>query len=305
MADTSINLLLDKILNDFDNAAKLEVNEIEKLIAAFSKLMKKKPTLTRVKSGNALVVGDIHGDLSIMKSVITHFLANKKAKHLIFLGDIVDRGSNSIACVNLLFALMLKYPDKVHIVRGNHESMSVNIRYGFLYEVQEFCGIERSPSYFTDTNNLPDLFIHFNDAFAKMPLALIHEEFRYFFVHGGIPKNPLSLKEIAKLPKDDVNLTNPITKQLLWNDPSEEVDHYSYNMRGDGIFVYGSDLVNQFLSLNNLQMIIRAHQYFPDGFLYFFDNKLLCIFTSAEAYPGVQPKIALISEDGKIEFFSP
>lgn len=305
MDNNTLQKLLDRILNNFDEAITLSETEIKSLIDAYTHKMINKSVLERIKSGSILVVGDIHGDFNIMKTIVNIYLKKKKAEHLIFLGDIVDRGSNSIACTNLLLALLLQYPDKVHIVRGNHESLSVNIRYGFLHEVKKFYGIENQFFDFPDTDKLPELFILYNKAFASMPLALIHEKLRYFFVHGGIPKDSISLKEIANLPQGDVTLSNPIIMQLLWNDPNEEVEDYSYNLRGDMIYTYGSKLVEEFLKKNSLQMIIRAHQIFPDGFQYLFGKKLLSLFTSEEFYQNIQAKIALLKEDGEIQIFSP
>jgi predicted phosphodiesterase len=305
MPTSEFQELIGKILDNFDKAKELNETEINLLLTNFSNLVSSNKTLARIKTGSVLVIGDIHGDFPLMKSVVKQFLIDKKADHLVFLGDIVDRGTNSIACMNLLLALILKYPENVHIVRGNHESLSVNIRYGFLQEVQRFLGLKEQLAFYVNIDQLPDLFIQFNNAFANMSLALVHEKYRYFFVHGGIPKDPISLKEIDQLPKGDVNLKNPTIMELLWNDPSNVYDDYDYNMRGQGIYVYGVNLVKNFLKQNNLHMIIRAHQIFPDGFKYFFDRKLLSLFTSEEYYQGVQAKIAYLGEKGEIDIYSP
>lgn len=49
----------------------------------------------------------------------------------LFLGNYVDRGFNSIETILLLFALKLKYPDQVHLVRGAHEERKINRLFGF------------------------------------------------------------------------------------------------------------------------------------------------------------------------------
>ena len=304
MVSKTISELCDRILSDYDLAIKLTTEEINELIERFIFLKKGKPILKRIKSGSALVVGDIHGDFDILKSVIDGFTKNDHINHLIFLGDIVDRGSQSIGCLNLLYALIIKYPERVHLVRGNHEAISVNSRYGFLADIRNFCDSSETKE-ITLNNSLPELFVNYNRSFGTLPLALVHEGFRYFFVHGGIPIEPISLKEINNLPKADLLLSNPTIKQMLWNDPREEVENYSYSVRGDGIYVYGQEVINNFLKKNNLKMIIRAHEVIPDGHIYLFNKKLLGLFTSEDFYQGVSGKIAKITDKGKIKIFHP
>ncbi len=304
MVNKAILELCDRILADYDLATKLTAEEINELIERFIFLKKGKSILKRIKSGSALVVGDIHGDFDILKSIIDGFTKNDHINHLIFLGDIVDRGSQSIGCLNLLYALIIKCPDRVHIVRGNHEAISVNSRYGFLTDIRNFCELSETKEN-TTNNSLPELYVNFNRSFGTMPLALVHEEFRYFFVHGGIPIEPISLKEINDLPKADLLLSNPTIKQMLWNDPREGVETYSHSIRGDGIYIYGQEVLDNFLKKNNLKMIIRAHEVIPDGHIYLFNKKLLSLFTSEDFYQGVSGKVAKITDKGKIKIFHP
>jgi hypothetical protein len=47
----------------------------------------------------------------------------------------VDRGSFSVEVILTLLAMKLLYPGHMHLVRGNHESKSMNKIYGFDGEV--------------------------------------------------------------------------------------------------------------------------------------------------------------------------
>ena len=161
-------LIVDKVLENFDTAINLTEDEIHVLLNQYHKIIRKHKLCKRIKSGSVLIVGDIHGDFSILKKVVSYYLKNKQLVHLIFLGDIVDRGSKSIACLNLIFSLILKFPKKVHLIRGNHESQSVNSRYGFIDEAMN--------------NGLSEeTYNEYNIVFSDMPLAMIHDAMFVFY----------------------------------------------------------------------------------------------------------------------------
>lgn len=86
------------------------------------------------------VRADLHGDL---KSLIENlkvlqfqgllddnFKCTDKDVQLIFLGDYMDRGDQSLQIVELLARLKLLNPDQVHVIRGNHENIEQNKKDG-------------------------------------------------------------------------------------------------------------------------------------------------------------------------------
>jgi len=71
---------------------------------------------------------------------------------------------------------------------------------------------------------------------------------------------------------------------MLWSDPSITDPSWTASTRGAGI-IFGEDVVRQFVTHNNLSIVVRSHQLVNEGFEYLFDNTFLTIF-SCSNYTG-------------------
>ena len=79
------------------------------------------------------VFGDVHGQFYDM---IEMFKVGGEIPNVnyCFLGDYVDRGSFSVETITLLVLLKLRFPQRITLLRGNHETRAITQVYGFYTE---------------------------------------------------------------------------------------------------------------------------------------------------------------------------
>jgi len=71
------------------------------------------------------VIGDVHGCLAQLDALL-NAIAATTFDHLIFLGDLIDRGPDSAAVIRRVRALRKAH--HVTIIKGKHEQMMLDAR---------------------------------------------------------------------------------------------------------------------------------------------------------------------------------
>lgn len=89
---------------------------------------------------------------------------------------------------------------------------------------------------------------------------------------------------------------------LMWSDP-EDIRTWKINTRGAG-WLFGNEVVNDFNHINKLDLIARAHQLVQEGYQYWFDEKLVTIWSAPNYIYRMGNKASLmrIKENGERDF---
>lgn len=214
------------------------------------------------------ICGDIHGQFSDLLRIFDASGYPPMANYL-FLGDYVDRGKCSLEVICLLLAFKIKYPENFFILRGNHECASINRIYGFYDECKRRYNIK--------------LWKTFTDCFNCLPFAAIVGD-KIFCCHGGLSPELQNLERLRDVERPCDIPDNGLLCDLLWSDPDKDISGWGENDRGVS-FTFGPDVVGNFLTKENLDLICRAHQVVEDGYEFFAKRQLVTLF-SAPNYCG-------------------
>jgi hypothetical protein len=217
-----------------------------------------------------IIIGDIHGSYATFIRTLLRFrkmnIMNEECvlqnnHHIIFLGDIVDRGQYAYEIIMLIFLLKIKNPTCIHINRGNHEEFDMNTRDGFLNELKskfgEVDGIDVH-------KKLNDVFLHQHSALLiKNP---INNKYTYM-AHGGLPTETYRLNLLPSfrnfdnpnniILRNDSILANYINS-IRWNDFWGYQNNIQTDNRGIKL---GQSIIDKVKTPEvNIELIIRAHQ---------------------------------------------
>jgi len=181
----------------------------------------------------------------------------------------------------MVVCLKVRYPERVTIIRGNHESRQITqvrkaplagarglSRPGQVYGFYDEC----LRKYGSAT-----VWKAFTDLFDYLPLTACIEG-RVFCPHGGLSPSVESLDDVAKLDRfQEVPHEGPVC-DLVWSDPDERTG-WGISPRGAG-FTFGQDVTEQFAHANGLTLVARAHQLVMEGYNWAHANALVTIFSA-------------------------
>ena len=227
-------------------------------------------------TGEAIVVGDLHGDLQSLRYILedSRFLdkvRDGKDVLLLFLGDYGDRGNQSPEVYFVVLKLKEMFPEHVVMMRGNHEGpydllasphdlpIHLNRKFG-----------ERSS----------EAYLKLRELFNHLYTCVLVEE-RYVFLHGGAPSQATNINDIAyaheKHPRERY------LEEILWSDPWEGIKGTIASPRGAGR-LFGEDITNKLLKMLKVKALIRGHESSEKGYKTNHNEKVLTLF-SRKGFP--------------------
>ncbi|KAI3461879.1 hypothetical protein Pfo_018542 [Paulownia fortunei] len=282
---------LDEQIAQLMQCKPLSEQEVRVLCEKAKEILMDESNVQPVKSP-VTICGDIHGQFHDLAEL---FRIGGKCPdtNYLFMGDYVDRGYYSVETVTLLVALKVRYPQRITILRGNHESRQITQVYGFYDECLRKYGNA-------------NVWKTFTDLFDYFPLtALVESEI--FCLHGGLSPSIETLDNIRNFDRVQEVPHEGAMCDLLWSDPDDRCG-WGISPRGAG-YTFGQvfpntlhssimillkwriklyslsawieqDISEQFNHTNSLKLIARAHQLVMEGFNWAHDQKVVTIFSA-------------------------
>ncbi|TRZ26433.1 hypothetical protein HGM15179_000590 [Zosterops borbonicus] len=272
------------LLHAFRNEQLLHARYVLQLLSETRRVLKEMPNITHLStsySKDITVCGDLHGNLDDLLLIFYKNGLPSEQNCYVFNGDFVDRGKNSMEILIILFAFLLIYPNDLHLNRGNHEDYIMNLRYGFTKEV--------SKKY---KDHWKQILCLLRDVFSWLPLATIIDS-KVLILHGGISDTTdldfLNALERSKV-RDHIHVRvilfsfkKILILDILWSDPRSQNGCTPNKSRGGGCY-FGPDVTAKLFERYNLKMLIRSHEFKPEGYEISHDGKVITIFSASNYY---------------------
>ncbi|ETO10261.1 hypothetical protein RFI_27116, partial [Reticulomyxa filosa] len=171
---------LDIQLEQLQNCQYLTEAQVKALCQKALEILMEESNVQRINPP-VIICGDIHGQFYDLRELFKVGGEIPSCNYL-FMGDFVDRGYNSVETFLWLLALKVRYPSKITLIRGNHESRQITQVYGFYEECMRKFGSVNVWRYCTDIFDYLSLSAMIGD--------------RVFCVHGGLSPSINTLDQI-------------------------------------------------------------------------------------------------------------
>ncbi|MCK5785206.1 MAG: metallophosphoesterase [Candidatus Sabulitectum sp.] len=253
--------------------------------------------------GRVVAVGDVHGDFGQFVSILQgaalvddelNWVGGKT--HLVQTGDILDRGPDSRAVMDLIMRLEQEAPLQggcVHFLLGNHEIMlmQTDLRYVHPGEILSYGGLKEMVRALRPDGEYGSWLAGHNTA-IRINNAL--------FVHGGISEDfaSFSIDSINEIVRDEIRRS--------WTSPSGILSStgpvwFRGLAEGRGSSIRRS--LEEFLEVNSAGIIVIGHTVSIEGITTRFSGRVVMIDTGmSECYGGEAQYLVLDQRGYKVHF---
>ena len=198
--------------------------------------------------------------------------------------------------MTLLLLLKARYPHRITLLRGNHESRQITQVYGFYDECQRKYGNANPWKYCTEL-------------FDWCPLAALVDG-TVLCVHGGLSPDVRTIDQMRMIDRKMEIPHEGAFCDLMWSDP-DDIDTWAVSPRGAG-WLFGAQVrvhraaalqttaaaattkprsvltplrlhtqvTAEFNQINGLELICRAHQLVQEGFKFLFSDGLVTVWSA-------------------------
>jgi len=254
--------MVDEILEKLYECKTPTEGEVKTIVQLATEVLQKEDNVLSV-AAPVTICGDIHGQIFDLIELLKIGGLPPSTSYL-FMGDYVDRGYHSVETISLLLCLKIKYPDRVWMLRGNHESRQITQVYGFYDECLRKFG---------DGN----VWRMFTDLFDFLPIsAIVNND--TFCCHGGLSPSFDTIDQLRAIDRKVEIPHDGVMCDVLWSDPDEKPG-WGQSPRGAG-YTFGRDITEAFNNRNGLKMICRAHQLVDQGYDWSHEKGCVTIFSA-------------------------
>ena len=222
--------------------------------------------------GEAVVVGDIHGDVESLYHILRESDFMRRARegepvYAVFLGDYADRGIRGPEVYYVVLKLKEMYPDRVVLLRGNHEGPTdiLAMPHDLPFHMLSKFGREEGMRAYRAVRELWDFL--YTAALVEGKLVMLH---------GGAPTTVRRLEDLAFA--HERHPEEPTLEEVLWSDPEEGITGAYPSWRGAGK-LFGPDVTKRFLSVVGARALVRGHEPCPTGYKLNHEDLIMTIFS--------------------------
>lgn len=210
----------------------------------------------------------------------------------------MDRGKYSILTFITILGLLYAWPERICVLRGNHERDNIDKRSPQRFEAEIRHRYYKRPDFIHITR-------FFRFIFILLPLSALTPQ-KSLCLHGGIPEDMDRIEDLEIIPKphsDWITLSESNNRkkasnyldQIRWNDPDEHLsdEEFEISDRGFEFRKFSCMTTLKFLEKSGANRLIRSHESTRGGFQLLFNKKLIHIF-STEPYDYQIRKAAVV-----------